>query len=88
MILSTGRWPDGCHFSKARGKGKVADDAKDEAVDEGYSTARGENETDGSSEGNPSTTHLSVIEYPSEEDYLLEDGKGHGHHGQPRQSRL
>lgn len=62
MILSTGRWPDGCHFSEARGEGKVANDAKDEAVDEGYGTARGENETYGSSKGNPSTTHQSVIE--------------------------
>lgn len=61
MILSTSRWPDGCHFSKARSEGKVAEDAKDEAVDEGYGTARGENKADGASEGNPSTTHRSVI---------------------------
>lgn len=61
MILSTGRRPDGCHLSETRGKGKVAEDAKDEAVDEGHGTARWEDEADGSSKGNPSTAPQSAI---------------------------
>lgn len=46
MVLPARRRPDGGHLAETRGEGQVAQDAEEEAVEEGDGAARGQDEAD------------------------------------------
>lgn len=71
VILATSRRPNRRHLAQAGAQGEVAQDAEDEAVEEGHRAARRQDETNGAGQCDP----------------RVENGKGHGDHCQARQPR-
>jgi hypothetical protein len=53
VILPSCCWPDGCHLAEAGSKGKVAENAEYEAIEQSDRPSGGKDKTDGTGKSNP-----------------------------------
>jgi len=61
VVLASGGGPNGCQLSQATNEGKVAEDAKDEAIDKGNRAPRREHQAHGSSNGDPCAIRYDIV---------------------------